>query len=103
MRPFRIFFGFALGIILFLFVARILFFAFVVAAVMSIIYAIYRRVKEFITYDRNGDYYVPAYNNQYYNRRSMNNNINNEVEPLFYNDHSTRTNPINDIQFVEIR
>lgn len=97
MRPFRMFFGLAIGIILFLFVARILFFAFIVAAVMSIAYAIFRRIRDFITYDRFGEHYIPEYRNQH----GLNINMNNEVEPLFHNDYSKRVNPIKNIQFVE--
>lgn len=101
MRPFRFFFGLSIAIILFLFVARILFFALIVAAVMSIIYAIFRRMKDFITYDRNGDYYFPAYNNHYSSRRG-NINMNDEVEPLFSEQYSRRRNPVSNIQFVDI-
>ena len=97
MRPFRMFFGFAIGIILFLFVARILFFAFIIAAVMSIAYAVFRRIKDFITYDRFGEHYIPAYDN----KPGRNINMNNEVEPLFHNDFPKRGNPIKKIQFVE--
>ena len=87
MKPFKIFFGGAIALILLLFVARIVFAAFIIAAIMSIVYAVYRRMKNFITYDRNGDYYIPAYHTQ----RSLNHHRNNEVEPLFY-DHQTSSN-----------
>ena len=97
MRPFKIFFGLAISIILFLFVAKIVFFAIIIAAFMSIIYAVFRRVKDFITYDRYGEYYMQKYNN---NPR-FNNNINEDVEPLFVDDISNNRRTINNIQFIE--
>ncbi len=99
MRPFKMFFGITVGIILFLFVARIVFVAFIVAAVMSVIYAVYRRLRDFITYDRYGEYYIPKYN-----RRHLNYSQNNEVEPLFYGSRipSYRTT-IDNVQFINAR
>ncbi len=100
MRPFRMFFGIAVGVILFLFVVRVAFAAFIIAAVMSLIYAMYRRLKDFVTYDRNGDYYIP----KYYEHAQMNRNWNNHVEPLFYSSQTKTMRPsINSVQFVEAR
>lgn len=90
------FFGIALIAILFLFVARVVIFAFIVAAVMSILYAVFRRVKDFITYDRYGEYYIPKYkvsrisNHQY-----------NDVEPLFQEPFTRQRRPIKNIQFID--
>lgn len=97
MKPFKLFFGLAIGIILFLFVARVLIFAFVVAAVMSIIYAAYRRIKDFITYDRYGEYYIPEY--QYQPR--LNNSWNRQSEPLFFDERPQHRAPIKNIQFID--
>lgn len=97
MKPFKIFFGLAIGIMLFLFVAKIFFFAFISAAIMSIIYAVFRRVKNFITYDQNEEYYINRYN---YNPRFQN-NLNDEVEPLFFETSTNRQRNINNIQFIE--
>jgi len=47
MRPFRFFFMFSLGLMLFFFVARFLFFAFIVAAVFSLVYFIGRKFLSF--------------------------------------------------------
>lgn len=97
MRPFRMFFGLAIGIILFLFLARVLLFAFIIAAVMSIIYAIFRRLKDFITYDRYGNHYIPEY------ERTSRGNFEriNETEPLFYDENPRQYRENRNIQFVE--
>ncbi|MGK0387480.1 MAG: hypothetical protein ACI94Y_000206 [Maribacter sp.] len=97
MRPFKMFFGLAIGIIFFVFIARVVFVAFIVAAVMSIIYAIYRRVKDFITYDRYGEHYIKRYHHQPRLSRS----INNGVEPLFYENVSNPMTRVKNIQFIE--
>lgn len=47
MRPFRFFFVFSLGIMLFFFVARFLIVALIAAAVMSTVFFFARRVKRF--------------------------------------------------------
>ncbi len=97
MRPFRMFFGLAIGIMLFFFLAKIVVIAFIAAAVMSIIYAVFRRLKDFITYDRYGEYYIPRYNNH----PRFNNNWNDEVEPLFHGNFSKRRSPVNNVRFIE--
>jgi hypothetical protein len=97
MRPFKMFFGLAIGIILFLFVARVLFFAFIAAAIMSILYAIYRRVRDFISYDRYGEPYFQEYDRPY----AMKQNWTEEAEPLFYGDYSNPHQKSRKIQFVE--
>ncbi len=79
MRPFKMFFGLSLAIMLFFFIAKFFVFAFIAAAIMSIIYAVFRRLKDFITYDRFGEYYIQGYDS---NPR-FSNKWNNGVEPLF--------------------
>ena len=96
MRPFKMFFGMAVGVILFLFLARIVFVAFIAAAILSIVYAIYRRVRDFITYDRYGDYYIKGYDSP-----RLNNSWKNGVEPLFDESIPVRRTPINNIQFIK--
>ena len=98
MRPFKMFFGFALAIMLFFFVAKFFVFAFIAAAIMSIIYAVFRRVKNFITYDRYGDYYIRGYetNTDFSNFRKS------QAEPLFYGDRPSRYRSNDDIRFVDI-
>jgi len=71
------FFGIAVVAILFLFVARVAIFAFIIAAIMSITYAVFRRVKDFITYDRFGNHYIPEYQPARLRSHSRN-----EIEPL---------------------
>jgi len=90
------FFGIAIAAILFLFVARVVIFAFIIAAVMSILYAVYRRVKDFITYDRFGEYYIPEYRTSRIRRYP-----NNEVEPLFNESFSNHQRPIRNIRIID--
>ncbi len=45
MRPFKFFFALSIGIVLFFFIARVLIMAFVLAALMSIPFFIYRKIK----------------------------------------------------------
>lgn len=97
MRPFKMFFGIAIAIIIFSFLIRVAFAAFVFAAVMSIIYAIFRRVKDFVTYDRYGEPYMKR--QQF--RPRMQRQAYQEVEPLFYEQAQPRTMK-NKAQFVEI-
>lgn len=97
MRPFKMFFGIAIAIIVFGFLIRVAFAAFIIAAVMSIVYAIYRRVKDFVTYDRNGEYYIPK--RQY--RPRMQGQAFHEVEPLFY-EQAQGQSMKSKAQFVEI-
>lgn len=100
MRPFKMFFGLAIGIIFFVFIARIVFVAFIAAAVMSIIYAVYRRVKDFITYDRYGEPYIKRYHYRYQQR--LNRSVNNGVEPLFYESvPAPSSRRVKNIQFIE--
>lgn len=82
MRPFKMFFGIAIAIIVFGFVIRVAFAAFMIAAVMSIVYAIYRRVKDFVTYDRYGE---PYFSKHQYQPR-MQAQAYQKVEPLFYSN-----------------
>ncbi len=96
MRNFRMFFGVAIGAMLLLFVARIAIVAFVIAAAMSIVYAIFRRLKDFISYDRYGEPY---------HRRSghprMNRYKNHGMEPFFH-DFEGRGSANPNIKVVEI-
>ena len=78
------FFGIAVAVILFSFVIRVAFAAFIIAAVMSIIYAVFRRIKDFVTYDKYGEPYIPRRRYQEYHRPQLQRQFN-EVEPLFYN------------------
>ena len=96
MKPFKMFFGIALGAILLLFVARVAILAFVIAAIMSITYAVYRRVKDFITYDRYGEYYIPEYKTA-----RISHYRNQEVEPLFNEAISRQPSVKRNIQFID--
>lgn len=97
MRPFKMFFGIAIAIIVLSFVIRVAFAAFILAAVMSITYAIYRRLKDFITYDRFGEYYIPKRAFQ----PKMQRQTYHEVEPLFY-ETAQRQTAMKDTQFIEM-
>ena len=96
MRPFKLFFGIAVGVILFFFIARVAILAFIIAGVMSILYAVFRRLKDFITYDRYGNHYIPKYE-----MRPVRQQIEHGVEPLFYESQTVRRRPINKIQFID--
>jgi hypothetical protein len=96
MKPFKMFFGLSVAVILFLFVARIAIAAFIIAGILSIGYAIFRRIKDFITYDRYGNHYIPAYHYTRYN-----NQRNNNVEPLFEGSSIGRRQGVKNIKFIE--
>lgn len=96
MRPFKMFFGLTVAVILFLFVARVALVAFFIAAVLSVIYAVFRRLKDFITYDRYGDHYISPYQNTPYT-----NQWNDRVEPLFEEPSIVRRQAVKNIQFIE--
>ena len=48
--PFRTFFGISIGLILFFFLARVLVTAFLIAVVMSLIFFVFRKIKNFFKY-----------------------------------------------------
>lgn len=48
MRPFKLFFGLSLGFILLIFFARFFFMAFIVAAILSGLFFVFRRIKYFM-------------------------------------------------------
>lgn len=96
MRPFKMFFGLSIAIILFTFIARVAFVAFIAAGIMSIVYAIYRRMKDFITYDRYGEPYMKrAYNHQ----PRMGYHSQNRVEPLFNEDIPNYRKTVHQVRF----
>lgn len=98
MKPFKMFFGLAIALMLFFFVAKVMFAAFIVAAVASIMYAIFRRIKDFITYDR--------YGNSYMSSRSDFQRVNSEwsggVEPLFQEQSVRRHPKVSNVQYVDV-
>ena len=96
MRPFKLFFGIAVGVILFLFVARVAIMAFIIAGIMSIVYAIYRRLKDFITYDRYGEYYIPEYRTARPQYR-----LEHGVEPLFQETFTRPRRTVNNVRFID--
>jgi hypothetical protein len=100
MRPFKMFFGMSLAIMLFFFVAKFFVFAFIAAAIMSVIYAVFRRLKDFITYDRFGEYYVKGYDSNY----RLNSNWDQEAEPLFHGSRASKSyREVPDIHFIDIK
>jgi len=98
MRPFKIFFGLSLAVMLFFFVAKFFVFAFITATVLSIIYALYRKIKYFITYDRNGEYYFKGFESSSRHLAYEGN----QTEPLFYGDRPSRNHSEENIRFVDI-
>lgn len=97
MRPFKMFFGLAIAIMLFFFVAKVVVVAFIAAAVMSIIYAVFRRIKDFITYDRYGEYYIKRYDHH----SGLQPRWKSHVEPLFHGQHRNYYTQDRDIQYIE--
>jgi hypothetical protein len=97
MRPFKMFFGIAVAIIVFSFVIKVAFSAFIIAAVMSIVYAIYRRVKDFATYDRYGEPYFSKHQYQ----PKMQPQAYQKVEPLFYNNQPQRQHTMKSSRIIE--
>ena len=81
-QPFKYFFGVAIAVMVFFFLARVFFAAFIFAAIASSIYFIFRSIGNFFRrmswqdgeYDFRGEY---AINNNHTNWRE------NEAEPLF--------------------
>lgn len=98
MRNFRMFFGIAVGVILLLFVARIAIVAFIVAAILSLVYAVYRRIRDFITYDRYGQ----PYHRGGFRHARMDSFRNHGMES-FYNEWNRRGTTSQPIQVVEIK
>ena len=96
MRPFKMFFGIAIAAILFFFVARVLIFAFIIAAIMSIVYAVFRRIRDFITYDRYGEYYIPKYQTARVRGYGYN-----DVEPLINERYARSQEPLRQIRFID--
>lgn len=83
MRPFKFFFAFSLGIIIFLFFARFLILAALAAAVLSFIFFVFRKIRYFfhhMTWDEPGQYY-----HNRYQQGSALPEVRYEEEPLFYN------------------
>jgi len=91
------FFGISVAFILLLFVARVAIVAFIAAAIMSIVYAIYRRIKDFVTYDRYGENYIKGYDES-----SMKNYWRNGVEPLFQESFSNQFTSNYNTHFVKV-
>ena len=93
------FFGLSIAIILFSFIARIAIVAFIAAGIMSIVYAVYRRMKDFVTYDRFGEPYMKrAYSQSHYQQR-MGYNPQNRVESLFNEDISNYRKTVHKVRF----
>lgn len=80
MKPFKMFFGLSIAFMLFFFVAKIAIVAFIAAAIMSVIYAVFRRLKDFVTYDSYGEPYMRR---QRFDS-TLPANWNQKIEPLFY-------------------
>lgn len=100
MRPFRFFFGISLAVFVFFFLLRFVVVAFIAAAVLSIVYAIFRRMKDFINYDRFGKpYFDPDREHPQFQRYAEED----FVEPLFYESKRQRhAMPIGDVKFVNV-
>lgn len=98
MKPFKMFFGLAIALVLFFFVAKIMFIAFVVAAAASIMYAVFSRLKHYFT---NG-----SYDNSYVGTSPQDSQMSysqhNGVEPLFQEKFIRRNPKITNVQYVDV-
>ena len=68
MRPFRFFFGVSLAVILFFFFARLVLWALIAAAVMSVVFHVSRKVKNFfrnLRWEDDDYYHQDKLRNQY--------------------------------------
>ena len=100
MRPFKFFFAFSLGILIFLFFARFLIFAAIAAAVLSFIFFVFRKIRYFfhgMTWEESGYYY----HNKYQERSALP-EVRYDEEPLFY-DWERRPQSISRFREIEIR
>ncbi len=99
MRPFKIFFGLSLAFLIFFFVAKFVIFAFIAAIILSVIYAAFRRIKDFITYDRYGAPYMKERGM----RPGLASRWENEAEPLFYGSQvSYHSHGSKDVRFIDL-
>lgn len=83
MRPFKFFFAFSLGILIFLFFARFLILAAIGAAVLSLIYFVFRKIRYFfggMDWEERSRY---DYGPRYQHRGGLP-EVHYEEEPLFY-------------------
>lgn len=83
MRPFKFFFAFSLGLIIFLFFARFLILAAIAAAVLSFVFFVFRKIRYFfhhMTWEERGY----DYRNRYQYRNALP-EARYDEEPLFYN------------------
>ncbi len=97
MKPFKMFFGLSIAFMLFFFVAKIAIVAFIAAAIMSVIYAIFRRLKDFVTYD--------SYGEPYMKRRDfdskLSTNWNQQIEPLFHTEPARQHSQNQAIRYIQ--
>ena len=82
MRPFKFFFAISVGMILFFFLARVLIMAFIIAAIMSVLFFVFRKIRNFFRHlaweEYDDDYYETRRDR--HGRREWS-----YVEPLFEN------------------
>lgn len=100
MRPFKFFFAFSLGILIFLFFARFLILAAIAAAVLSFVFFVFRKIRYFfqdMTWEERGHYY-----HHHYRRPSALPEVRYEEEPLFYH-WEKRPESLGRFREVEIR
>jgi len=71
MKPFKFFFALSLGIILFLFFAKIVLIALVAAFVMSVIFRVFRKMKHFMQRTLWEEDYEEDYDRSYYNEDTL--------------------------------
>jgi len=73
-HPFKFFFGLSLGVIVFFFVARVVVFALIMAAALSLLFFVGRKIKNFfkyMTWEEEYDSYRDDYRKDFYQKRNL--------------------------------
>lgn len=71
MKPFKFFFALSVGIILFLFFAKIVLIALIAAFVMSLVFGVFRKMKHFVQRTLWEEDYRDGYDKDYYYEKSL--------------------------------
>lgn len=101
MKPFRFFFGLSLAVILFSFFARFIILAMMAAAIMSIVFHIGRKVKNFFQNLQweNDDYYRGEFRNEY----EVSPHFAKRGEELFYDFPKKRADFLTDYRSIRVQ
>ena len=73
-HPFKFFFGLSLGVIVFFFLARVVVFALIMAAALSLLFFVGRKIKnsfKYMTWEDEYDHYRGDYRRDFYRKRNL--------------------------------